>query len=357
MKKLYNTTDRRILKQLMEDSSEKRITISFYKYWNIKNPSFLRDYLFLYWEEFGVFGRTYIAREGINAQISVPKENFESFRDHLYSISFLDGIRLNIAREDTGKSFYKLIIKVRKKIVADGLNDESFDVTNRGKHLSAREFNELTDDPETILVDMRNHYESEVGHFEGAILPDCDSFREELPMVKEILDGNEDKNIVMYCTGGIRCEKASAWFKHQGYDKVHQLNGGIIEYARQVEEEGLPNKFRGKNFVFDERLEETISDDVIANCHQCGKPFDIHTNCANLACHILFIQCNECKEKFDNCCSSDCQEVIHLPDEEQRKIRKGKVKEERYFKKGRAPQLKYKKSGVRPEDLKQKAEA
>ena len=220
----------------------------------------------------GVFGRTYVSDEGINAQISVTKENFETFRDHLFSISFLDGIRLNVAIEDDGKSFYKLIIKVRKKIVADGLDDSSFDVTKCGKHLSAHEFNELTDQDDTILIDMRNHYESEVGHFEGAWCPDVDTFREEISLVEKELEGHEDKNIVMYCTGGIRCEKASAWLKHQGFENVHQLNGGIIEYARQVENQGLDNKFIGKNFVFDERMGERISDEVIAVCHQCGSP-------------------------------------------------------------------------------------
>jgi len=346
MKKLYNKVDRKVLKDQLNESHEARVTLSFYKYWNIKNPLFFRDYLFIHWEELGVFGRTYIAKEGINAQISVPENHFEEFVKDLYSVTFLDGVRLNIAVDDDGKSFYKLKIKLRHKIVADGLNDDTFDPTNRGVHLSAKAFNELTDDPETIIVDMRNHYESEVGHFQNAILPDADNFRDELPMVKEILKGKEDKNIVMYCTGGIRCEKASAWFKHEGFPNVHQLDGGIIEYARQAEREGLPNKFRGKNFVFDERLGERISNEIIAQCHVCGEPCDDHTNCANLACHILFIQCEACKTKYQGCCSQDCTDVVHLPEEEQQALRKGHVKDGRHFKKGRAPQLKFKKDNT-----------
>lgn len=342
MKKLFNQTDRSVLKEMIANSKEKRVTLSFYQYAQIKNTQFFRDYLFLHWDNFGVLGRTYVASEGINAQISVPERTFDEFKDHLYSISFLDGVRLNIAVDDNGKSFFKLKIKIRDKIVADGLNDETFDVTDRGKHLSAKEFNELTDREDTILVDMRNHYEHEVGHFEGAILPDVDTFREELPKVKQMLADQKDKNIVMYCTGGIRCEKASAWLKHEGFKNVHQLDGGIIEYARRAKLEGLKNKFRGKNFVFDDRRGERISEEVIAKCHQCGQPADTHTNCVNDACHLLFIQCEECREKYEGCCSAECQQTIHLPEEEQRRLRKGLVKSNKIFKKGRSESLKFK---------------
>ncbi|MFY7972735.1 MAG: rhodanese-related sulfurtransferase [Flavobacteriales bacterium] len=342
MKKLHNTVDKKVLKQQLAKSKEPRVTVSFYKYHHIKNPSFFRDFLFLHWEKFGVLGRTYIASEGINAQISVPQRTFDAFRDHLFSITFLDGIRLNVAVEDDGKSFYALKLKLRTKIVADGIEDPTFDPSNTGVHLKVKEFNELITQPDTILIDMRNHYESEVGHFQGAILPDADTFREEISMVEKMLDGKNDKNIVMYCTGGIRCEKASAYLKHKGFPNVHQLEGGIIKYAKDASEQQLPNLFKGVNFVFDERLAERISNDVIAQCHQCGKPFDHHTNCMNLGCHILFIQCDECKAKYENCCSEECQSVIHLPEEEQKALRKGKIPGRNVFKKGRSEKLLFK---------------
>lgn len=341
MTQLHNKVDRRILIERMLQSDEERMTLSFYQYAKIKNPQFFRDFLYSNWEEMGVLGRTYVAHEGINAQISLPKANFERFKEQLFSVSFLDGIRLNVAVDDNGKSFFKLIVKVRTKIVADGLNDETFDVTNKGKHLTAEEFNTITEDPNTILIDMRNHYESEVGHFQGAVTPDVDTFREEIDVVTEMLKGNEDKNIVMYCTGGIRCEKASAWFKHQGYSNVHQLNGGIIEYVRQVREQALPNKFVGKNFVFDERRAERITQDVIAVCHQCGEACDDHTNCLNVACNLLFIQCSKCAEKHNGCCSDECKSIHALPEEEQRELRKGKNNSNRIFSKGRL-------RGIRP---------
>ena len=185
-----------------------------------------------------------------------------------------------------------------------------------------------------------------MSYFESAILPDIDTFRDSLPKIEEeILKGNEDKNIVMYCTGGIRCEKASAWFKHRGFPNVHQLEGGIIKYARDVQEQGIQNKFKGKNFVFDERRGERITEEIVSVCHLCGTPADTHTNCANSACHLLFIQCDKCKKKLDNCCSTECQEIYHLPPEEQKALRKGIDNSNKIFKKGRADHLTYKNKG------------
>ena len=334
--KLYNRINGEELKKRMLESDEKRVTLSFYQYADIENPKLFRNKIYQEWSELGVFGRIYVAREGINGQISLPEDNLKKFRAAVDSVPFLNGVRLNIAIDDNGKSFYKLGIKVKEKIVADGLDDAAFDVTKRGVHLSAEEFNKLTDDEKnTVIIDMRNHYESEVGHFENAVCPDVDTFRESLPIVEDMLQPHREKNIVMYCTGGIRCEKASAYFKHRGFEKVYQLDGGIIEYARQVEEKGLKNKFRGKNFVFDERMGERISEEIIAKCHQCGKPCDTHVNCANDACHILFIQCDECAEKLDSCCSTKCADFTHLPEEEQKKRRKTEVFNGTKFGKGR----------------------
>ena len=339
---LWNTLSKEDLELKLKESGYKFVTMSFYQYALIVNPLEFRDLLFLNWSRLNVVGRTYVAKEGINAQIAVPSEFVNQFRDELYEISFLNGIRLNIAVDESEAEFpfLKLKIKVRDKILADGLNDETFDVTNKGIHLKAKEFNELISKPDTILVDFRNHYESEVGHFKGAILPDVDTFRESLPMIEETyLKGNEDKNIVMYCTGGIRCEKASAWFKHRGFNNVHQLEGGIIKYANDCKDEGLENKFIGKNFVFDERRGERITEDIVSVCHQCGSPADTHTNCVNDGCHLLFIQCDACKAKMQNCCSDECQEMIQLPIDVQKELRIGKSISNKIFKKGRSEKL------------------
>ncbi|WP_420571351.1 rhodanese-related sulfurtransferase [Kordia sp.] len=341
---LYNKLSAKERAELIEKAGKDRMTISFYKYAKIGNPEILRNHLFINWDTIDVLGRIYVSYEGINAQLSVPAENFNTFKEHLDTITFLENVRLNVAIEQDNMSFLKLKVKVRDKIVADGLNDESFDVTNKGVHVAAEKFNELLDDKNTILVDMRNHYESEIGHFQGAITPDVDTFRESLPIIEDDLsEHKEDKNLVMYCTGGIRCEKASAYFKHKGFKKVYQLEGGIINYARQVEAQNLENKFIGKNFVFDHRRGERISEDIIANCHQCGNPCDTHVNCANEACHLLFIQCESCAEKMNDCCSNDCKEIHSLPKEVQKELRKGKVVSNKIFKKGRSEVLKYKK--------------
>jgi len=339
---LYNRVEGRLLKEMIRATPQKRVTISFYKYHRIENPQEFRDQLYLSLDAIGVLGRIYLATEGINGQISVPQDKQEDFKNYLYSIPFLNGIRLNIAVQDDGRSFFKLKILVRKKIVADGLDDSTFNPANTGVHVNATEFNRLADDPNTIIVDMRNHYESEVGHFKGAICPDVDTFREELQVAEDLIKDEKDKNLLMYCTGGIRCEKASAWLKHRGFKNVFQLNGGIIKYAQEVKEQGIENKFIGKNFVFDERLGERISPDVIATCHQCGKPCDDHTNCKNDGCHLLFIQCKECQQKYEGCCSTECKDIVKLPVEQQKEIRRGVNKGRQVFKKGRADNLKSK---------------
>jgi UPF0176 protein len=341
---LYNTLSAKERAELIEKAGKERLTISFYKYHTIPNPTIFRNFLFVLWDEQGVLGRIYVAKEGINAQLSVPADNFNDFKEKLDEIPFLENVRLNIAVEQYNKSFLKLKVKVRNKIVADGLNDDAFDVTDIGIHVKADRFNELIEDPNTVLVDMRNHYESEIGHFKNALTPDVDTFRDSLDLIEEQLKAHkEDKNLVMYCTGGIRCEKASAYYKYKGFKNVFQLEGGIINYVRQINESGLENKFLGKNFVFDERKAERISDDVVSNCHQCGEACDEHVNCANEACHLLFIQCATCAAKMETCCSDDCKEIAALPFEEQKELRKGKSVSNRIFKKGRSEVLKYKK--------------
>ena len=333
---LHNRVSQAELKQRLYQETEKRITVSFYKYFLINNPPAFRDELYKGLHALNVFGRIYVASEGINAQASVPESNYRAFCEYLYGFHRqLDGLRINVAVDDDGKSFWVLKVKLREKIVADGITDPSFDMANKGRYVNADEFNALTDDRETIVVDMRNHYEFEVGHFENAIEIPSDTFREQLPMAADMLESSKDKNIIMYCTGGIRCEKASAYMLHRGFKNVFHLEGGIINYANKVKESGLPNKFHGKNFVFDERLGERISEEIIAQCHQCGQPADTHTNCSNQACHLLFIQCKACAEKYHGCCSQPCADVIAMPEEEQKLLRKGIDKGRQVFNKSK----------------------
>ncbi|HUR10356.1 MAG TPA: rhodanese-related sulfurtransferase [Flavitalea sp.] len=332
---LHNRVSQKELKERLHKETEKRTTLSFYKYFPIADPALFRDELYRQFEELKIFGRIYIASEGINAQLSVPSPLYPEFKKLMDSIPGLHDTRLNVAVDDDGKSFWVLKIKVRDKIVADGIGDPEFTMEKKGKYVDPESFNRLTEAPDTIIVDMRNHYEYEVGRFDGAIEIPSDTFREQLPLAAEILNEKKDANIIMYCTGGIRCEKASAYLLHRGFTNVYHLEGGIIHYANTVKEKGLINKFRGKNFVFDGRLGERISEEIVALCHQCGQPADTHTNCANTGCHLLFIQCSSCAATYDGCCSIQCQAVWALPEEKQKELRKGKEKDIMVFNKSR----------------------
>ena len=332
---LHNRVSQKELKERLYQETEPRTTISFYKYHPINNVQEFRDELYKGMHPLKVFGRIYVAAEGINAQVSVPSSNFEAFKEFLYSYSFLNGIRLNIAVDDDGKSFWVLKIKVREKIVADGITDRDFSMERKGKYVNAEQMNQLLQDENTVVVDMRNHYEYEVGHFVNAIEIASDTFREQLPMAVDKLKDQKDKNIIMYCTGGIRCEKASAYMLHNGFNNVFHLEGGIINYAKEIDANNLESKFIGKNFVFDDRLGERITNDIISKCHQCGQPSDRHTNCKNDSCHLLFIQCEACAEKYEGCCTTECQTSYKLPIEEQKLLREGKQNGMMIFNKSR----------------------
>lgn len=318
---LYNRIDSAILKEKLSAETFIRKTISFYKYFILDQPKVFRDQIYADWAALDCFGRIYVSHEGINAQMSIPENNFQKFLLTLTKYPILNQIPIKYAIEDNGKSFYKLSVKIRPKLVADGLDDNTFDITNVGRHLSAEEFHSLVESGEHTVVDMRNYYESEVGHFKGAICPEADTFREEIIMVSEMLAEQKDKKILLYCTGGIRCEKASAYLKHLGFDDVNQLHGGILEYARRIKQLNIEPNFIGKNFVFDERMGESVNGQIIAHCHQCGVACDTHVNCANELCHLLFIQCPECAEKFEKCCSPECCEVKKKSEPEKNLLR------------------------------------
>lgn len=335
MSTLHNRVSRKELKAKLASDNTPRNTLSFYCYFEIEDPIAFRNKWYIYLDSIQVKGRIYIANEGLNAQISCPVENFEKLRDFIYAESALKNLRLNKAIEDSNNAFYVLDIKVRKKIVADGIEDPTFSMSNRGKYVNASEFNKMVNDPNTLVIDMRNHYEYEVGRFKTAIEIPSDTFREQLPMAVDMFEQEKERKIIMYCTGGIRCEKASSWMLHNGFKNVFHLEGGIINYINQVKDADLENHFIGKNFVFDERLGERITEDVISNCHQCGKPCDTHVNCANSGCHMLFIQCDECSKTYNGSCSEDCRSISLLDNESQKKLRKGIDKGRNVFNKSK----------------------
>ena len=317
-KYLYNQKNKDELLKILKSEKFNRLTISFYKYIRLNNLEMLRDELFLSWKKLNILGRVYIANEGINAQINIPENNLSEFKKTLYKKNDFKNIPLKIAVEE-GLSFHKLTIKIKNEIVAYKISKNEYNMDKRGKHLNYKEYNKAIEDG-AIIIDIRNHYESEVGRFKNAITPDVDRSEDLLPEVKKMLQKNKDDKILMYCTGGIRCEKASAYLIHNGFKDVNQLKGGIIQYAHDVKKNNAENKFIGKNYVFDHRLGERITDDVLSSCHQCQQSSDEHTNCLNQACHILFIQCNRCLKKYNGCCSKECCDFIKLPKEQQKKL-------------------------------------
>lgn len=314
MKTLVNTKSKEELLADLAQEDFRRKTVSFYRYVKIANPKAMRDFLFENFEKFRCLGRIYVAHEGINAQMNVPEMNWEKFDTFIQSIPEFAGVPYKVALEEKGmSSFLKLIVKVRPKIVADGLDDSTFDPSNTGAYATAEEVNTMIDRGVTV-IDMRNFYEAEIGHFENAKIMPVDTFRDQLKKVEEMFQDEKDQEVLLYCTGGIRCEKASAWMKHKGFKNVKHIKGGIIDYAHQTKEKGLVNKFKGKNFVFDERMGEKVGDEIISTCHLCDQvKTDEHRHCRNVNCHVLHLSCDECLLKLKGYCSRWCMLCDALP--------------------------------------------
>lgn len=323
MAQLANKLNREQALKKLTGESFARQTISFYRYVDIADPKSLRDELFAAWEKLGVLGRIYLSTEGINAQISVPKPELATFRKLVDASPYFSKVEFKFALEEPALAFWKLIVKVRSQIVADDLPAGSYDLANVGTHLNAAEFNAAIEQG-AVVVDMRNKYESDIGHFENAVTPSSQTFGDELQEVIKLLDDKKNDKVLLYCTGGIRCEKASAFLKHNGFSDVNQLYGGIINYKHEIEQNGLESKFKGKNYVFDGRMAEAVTPDVIGKCFHCKSPADTYDNCSSDLCHALFIQCAECKTKMLGACSDECRAIAALPIEERKTIRKGR---------------------------------
>jgi len=315
---LFNKKSRQELIKELANEEFNRVTVSFYRYVKIENIQEFRDLLYKNLSYLNVLGRIYIAHEGINAQISIPEYNEKNVVEYVNSIQYLRNIDIKKAITE-GESFYKLTIKLKDEIVAYGIDDSEYDMNVVGKHINPDDFDKYMENKNSVVVDIRNHYESEVGHFKGALIPDVERSQDLLPEVKKLLSNHKDKKILLYCTGGIRCEKASSYLLKNNFKDVNQLKGGIINYANTIKSKKTKSNFIGKNFVFDNRLGEDVTDDIISSCHICKSKSNIHRNCSNDLCHILFIQCDACTKKYKGCCSDKCLEYICLTNEEQHK--------------------------------------
>ena len=247
MKKLYNQKSKDLLVKKLESEDFNRTTCSFYKYVTIVDPIIFRDKIYEKFNNLEILGRVYIAEEGMNAQISVPDKNWGLFLKLISSLRLLYDVDIKTAIND-GISFHKLIVKVKIEIVAYNIPKDKFNMDVVGEHLNTKQFNEAIENPNTTVIDMRNIYESEVGQFSSAEIPQVEKSKDLLPEVRKMLKGREHHQVLLYCTGGIRCEKASSFLINEGIKNVKQLQGGIIQYAHDIKKEGLLSKFLGKNF-------------------------------------------------------------------------------------------------------------
>lgn len=284
--------------------------LAFYKYIPLHNPHEEIRQQKAYLEQLDAKSRIYINHEGINGQMSLRKDHALKYIDWMHSKEEFEDVHFKL-HEWHEHAFPKLTIKYRKQLVA---LDKWVDLNNRGTHLPPAEFKKaLEGDEPYVLVDVRNDYEWKVGHFEGARLPPCETYREFNHYAENLKDEVDPKNtkVLMYCTGGIRCETYSSLLKEAGFDKVFQLEGGIINYGLK---EGSQH-WRGKLFVFDDRLSVPLSEEkseIVGKCHFCEAPTESYYNCANMDCNCLFLCCTDCLKKNLGTCQDTCMNAERL---------------------------------------------
>jgi len=275
-------------------------TITFYKFINVPNSGELMGYVRGLCEALDLKGRVLIGNEGINAGVSGKSEDIENFKSKIKKHKLLRNLTFK-EQEVPKNSYHRLVVRVRKEILAF---KTKVDMKNIAKHINPETLNKWIErDEDLVILDARNDYEAEIGKFKNAIVLSIKNFYD-FPKELENLEHLKDKKIVTYCTGGIRCEKATALMKEKGFKNVFQLKGGIINYVNQYPDEN----FDGDVFVFDDRLNtSTGSNKKLGKCQICKEPCNDYTDCHNLDCDKLFITCSPCKEKMNNTCSQECK--------------------------------------------------
>lgn len=288
------------------DENPLYLVIAFYKFVTLENPLEEVKNHKDFFKDRDITSRIYISEQGINGQMSASKEDGAAYMDMMHARPEFSDVqfKLHYWHEQV---FPRQSVKYRKQLVAI---DREADMARTGTHLSPAEWNAMLDEEKNrILIDTRNDYEWKIGHFEGAELPQCSTFRDFNDYADRLEKSTDKKTpVMMYCTGGIRCEVYSALLKEKGFEKVYQLEGGIINYGLQ---EGT-KKWKGKLFVFDDRLSIPIGDEKtesVGVCSQCESSTENYYNCANMDCNQLFLSCKPCLEKLHGCCRSACCEA------------------------------------------------
>jgi UPF0176 protein len=282
-------------------------TLLYYCYSRIENAEqFTLDHL-NYCKSLGLVGRIIVADEGLNGTVSGTVEACEAYMKHVHADERFAKTDFKIDEVDE-PSFVKMHVRYKSEIVHSGLRDPNYINPNieTGKHLEPADFAEMIDRDDVVIVDVRSNYEHNVGRFKNAITFDIDNFRDFPSKINELAQ-YKDKKILTYCTGGIKCEKASALLLKEGFSDVYQLHGGIIKYGKEA---GGKN-FEGKCYVFDNRLTvdvNKVNPSIISKCYNCGKETPKMINCANPECNEHFTQCDDCGWELDGCCSTTCKE-------------------------------------------------
>lgn len=278
--------------------------ILYYKFTPVDDPETFCENHKQFCRDLGIKGRIYVGAEGINGTLGGSPEQVNAYKEHLTSLSGFEDIDFKTSTSDY-VPFAKLKCKTRDELVA--LHKEDVDPENGGKYLDPGEWRQVMEsDEDYVMIDVRNDYESKIGHFEGAVRPEVENFYD-FPQWLDEFEADKDKKVLMYCTGGIRCEKFSVLMKEKGWKDVNQLHGGIQRYAQ---EEGGEH-YKGKCFVFDDRLVVPVNEEnmePIAECEITGKPADTYINCANMECNKLFVCSEEGARQMDGCCSEECRQ-------------------------------------------------
>ncbi|MFC4767599.1 rhodanese-related sulfurtransferase [Effusibacillus consociatus] len=282
----------------------------YYKYVRIEDPVEYAQQHLQFCKDLGLKGRILVAEEGINGTVSGTVEQTETYMEEIRKDPRFADMVFKIDEAD-GHAFKKMFVRPRKELVTFRLEEDIDPNQLTGKYLSPKEFYEALQDPDVIVLDGRNDYEYDIGHFRGAIRPEVESFREFPEWIRENLSQYKDKKILTYCTGGIRCEKLSGFLLKEGFKDVAQLHGGIVTYGKDPEVKG--QLFDGKCYVFDERIAVPINqveEVIVGKCHHCGVPAEKYINCAEDFCHLQHIVCPECEEKFQGYCSEECRSKV-----------------------------------------------
>lgn len=289
-----------------------RINISLYKYFFIKNPEIIKNKIKYFFCKLKIFGRIYISCEGINIQANILRKYLKIFKEKIFMIhKDLKNVHINIGIDNSRMSFNTLRIKIKKNILSDGLNFRIWNKNFNSIYLDSEKVNDFLLNQKAVFIDIRNNYEHRIGHFKNAILMNTTVFREQLKKIFYYIHEYKKKKIVLYCTGGIRCEKTALWINDHGYKNVYQIKGGIIGYINDCIKKNNSIYFLGKIFVFDLRLREFCIKNILSSCDQCNRKSDYYVNCLNNKCNLLFIQCLFCSKIYQSFCSKKCYEEFH----------------------------------------------